>query len=75
VDKSLEGGGIPAGFLIWKPVAPARRFGIRDEKLVFLENSSEYLNVMRARALETAYSCARGVKLCRANPMSGSGMK
>jgi hypothetical protein len=35
VEKSLEGGGIPAGFPLWEPAAPARRFGIRDEKLVF----------------------------------------
>jgi len=32
-------------------------------------------NVMRGVALETAYGYMRGEKLCRANPVSGSGMK
>jgi hypothetical protein len=35
VEQSLGGEGIPVGLPLCEPVAPARRFGIRDEKLVF----------------------------------------
>lgn len=45
------------------------------QRLVGLVIRASVPNVTRGQALETAYGHAQGIKLWRANPMSGSGMK
>jgi hypothetical protein len=74
-EQGPEGEGALKVGPIWEPSNPLWCLGIRSADVGCRGGLRSVSNVKRAAALETANGCARGAKLWRANPKSGSGMK